>query len=64
MDGLREEVGGQVLHLDLLSEFGGEVARRYGVRAVPETLLFDGDGRVVMRQSGVPDAEAFRAALK
>ncbi len=52
-----------VLRLDLLSGVGREAARAYGVKIVPTTLLFDGEGRVVLRETGMPDAERFRARV-
>ena len=65
MDGLERDVKGQatVLRLDLLSGIGREAARAYGVTIVPTTLLFDGEGRVVLRETGLPDAGRFRAAV-
>lgn len=52
-----------VLRIDLLSRVGREAARAYEVRVVPTTLLFDGKGRVVLRETGLPDAEHFRARV-
>lgn len=52
-----------VLRIDLLSGVGREAARAYGVRMVPTTLLFDGEGRVVLRETGLPDAERFRVRV-
>ncbi len=65
MDGLERDVRGQatVLRLDLLSGVGREAARTYEVRIVPTTLLFDGEGRIVLRETGLPDAERFRARV-
>lgn len=65
MDGLERDVRGRatVLRLDLLSGVGREAARAYDVKMVPTTLLFDGAGRVVLRETGMPDAGRFRAAV-
>ncbi len=52
-----------MLRLDLLSGVGREAARTYEVRIVPTTLLFDGEGRIVLRETGLPDAERFRARV-
>lgn len=52
-----------VLRIDLLSKVGREAARTYDVKIVPTTLLFDGEGRVVLRETGLPDAERFRARV-
>lgn len=65
MDGIEDDVSGQatVLRLDLLSDVGREAASLYGVSSVPTTLLFDGAGQVVMRETGLPDRGAFRAKV-
>lgn len=52
-----------VLRIDLLSGVGREAARAYGVRMVPTTLLFDGEGHEVLRETGLPDAERFRVRV-
>lgn len=52
-----------VLRLDLLSGIGREAARAYDMTIVPTTLLFDGEGRVVLRETGLPDAGRFRAKV-
>ena len=65
MDGLEDDVSGQatVLRIDLLSEVGRQAASLYGVKAVPTTLLFDGAGQIVLRETGLPDRGAFRAKV-
>lgn len=65
MDGLERDVRGKatVLRIDLLSRVGREAARAYDVRIVPTTLLFDGQGQVVLRETGLPNAGRFRARV-
>ncbi len=64
VDGLEADLSGRVdvLRLDLLSEIGREAAWRYGVRAIPSTLVIDGEGNAVLRVDGLPDAGALREA--
>ncbi len=65
MDGLERDLKGQaaVLRLDMLSGIGRDAASQYGVKAVPTTLLFDGNGQVVLRQVGSVDAGAIRVQI-
>ncbi len=65
MDGIEDDVRGQaaVVRLDLLSGVGREAASLNGVKTVPTTLLFDGTGQVVLRESGLPDRDAVRAKV-
>jgi hypothetical protein len=65
VDGLKDDLAGQaaVLQLDLFGDIGDRAAERYGVRAVPVTLLIDGDGNEVLRQLGLPNAGAIRDAV-
>ena len=43
--------------MSVMSEVGGELARRYGVRGVPTIVVFDGAGEVVYAEAGIPDRE-------
>ncbi len=52
-----------MLRLDMLSGVGRDAASQYGVKAVPTTLLFDGNGQVVLRQVGSVDAGAIRVQV-
>jgi len=65
VDGIEDDVRGQaaVVRRDLLSGVGREAASLYGVKTVPTTLLFDGTGQVVLRESGLPDRDAVRAKV-
>jgi hypothetical protein len=62
VDGLEQDLKGRaaVLRLDLLSGVGREAASTYGVKVVPTVLLFDGNGQVIVRQSGKVDAGPIR----
>jgi len=61
VNGLEEDLEGtaRVIRLDIASDLGQSAAGRYGVTSVPTTLLLDGEGSVVHRESGTPDREAF-----
>ena len=56
MNGIERDLGGQatVVRLDLMSELGRTIARRYEVRAIPTILIFDGRQEPVYRHSGIP----------
>jgi thioredoxin-related protein len=65
VDGLERDLNGngKVLRLNLLSEIGKQAAARYDVRSLPTTLLFDGEGTLVHRQTGLPDRDEFLTRL-
>jgi len=46
-----------------MGNLGLTVARKCGVRATPTLLVFDGAGKVVYAQAGVPDRNAVHAAV-
>lgn len=54
MDGLERDLGDRaiVLRADLLSDVGEALGERYDVHASPSFLLFDGKGRLVLKQQG------------
>ena len=56
MNGVEDEMAGKVdvVYLNLVSAVGREVGGRYGVKIVPTTLLFSGEGELIARVSGVP----------
>ena len=60
MDRLERELQGQakVIRVNLMSSMGMALAGRYGVRASPTMLVFDGAGKVVYSQPGMPNTEA------
>lgn len=64
MDGLEADLRGkvEVLRLDILNGPGREIAGRFGVRAVPAFILFDGQGRAAEQHSGIPNRGALRDA--
>ncbi len=65
MDGITEDLQGRadVLLIDLLGDVGKQTAGRYDVKSVPTFLVFDGQGRLVWRQSGRPNADAIKAQV-
>ncbi|MGD8997714.1 MAG: hypothetical protein PVH80_06355 [Anaerolineae bacterium] len=56
VDGIERDLQGEVdvLRLGVTKGVGRELAIRYGVRSVPTLVLLDGDGAVVLKQSGLP----------
>ena len=54
MDGIERDLEDQadVLRLSVTDNVGRELAARYGVRQVPTLFVLDGEGNVVLRQSG------------
>lgn len=66
VDGIADDVKGQavVLRIDLLSEVGRATASEFSVKMVPTILVFNGEGQIVLREVGVPDAEAIRNAVR
>ena len=65
MDRLENELEGQaeVIRVNVMSSLGMTLARRYGVRATPTLLVFDGAGNVVHIEVGVPNRDAVRTAV-
>ncbi|MGD2050320.1 MAG: hypothetical protein PVH03_12525 [Chloroflexota bacterium] len=63
---MKKELTGQVdvIHLNLLSKVGRQAASKFGVRIVPVTLLFDGHGDMIGRQTGMPDAKWLREQIQ
>ena len=57
VDGLERELEGQarVVRLSILSGPGREMAHRHGIMGVPTFLIFDGQGNLIERQTGLPD---------
>jgi thioredoxin-related protein len=64
VDRLEQQLDGQaeVIRVNLMSQMGMTLARRYGVRASPTMLVFDGAGNVVYSQAGIPNATAILQA--
>jgi thioredoxin-related protein len=65
VDRLEQELAGQaqVVRVNLISQTGVDLARRYGVRATPTLLVFDGAGNVVYSQAGIPNRAAVLEAV-
>ena len=65
VDGLERELADQadVIRIDILSEFGRNLAGLYGVRGTPTTLVVDGAGQVVFTHAGIPNAGQVREAV-
>lgn len=61
VDGLEKDLSGngKVLRINLSSKIGKQAAARYDVKSLPTTLLFDGKGNLVHRQTGLPDRDEF-----
>lgn len=65
VDRLERELSGtaKLLRINVMSQSGLTLAREYGVVAVPTFIVFDGQGKVVYVQAGLPDRAAIRAAV-
>lgn len=57
VNGIEKDLEGtaRVIRLDIASDLGRAAAGRHGVTSVPTTLVLDGGGDVVHRETGVPD---------
>jgi len=68
VDRLERDLGeqAQVLRLSIFdeAEAGRAAAARYGVRAVPTFLIFDGEGELVAQNVGLPDGKRLQALLE
>lgn len=53
-----------VAHVELDLDANPEAARKLSVLSLPTTLIFDADGQVRYRASGVPTAPDLRSALE
>lgn len=64
VDGLERDLDNQVeiIRVDLLSELGRAIASGFDVRAAPTTILFDGEGDIVLADTGIPSRGKFRDA--
>ena len=65
VDGLERELEGRarVLRLSVTDDVGGNLALRYGVRAVPTFVLLDGAGEVALVRAGTLDRAEVEAAV-
>ena len=66
VDGLEEDLEGQaaLLRVAVTGSVGRELASRYGVRAVPTFVLFDGAGEVQLVRAGTPDRDEIATAVQ
>lgn len=66
VNGIEEDLGETVpvIRLDIGSDVGKSVADRFGVRGVPTTIVLDGAGQVVHRESGIPSREEVVASAR
>jgi hypothetical protein len=57
VNGIEKDLQGQakVVRVNLLSKLGRELARAYGVTAIPAMIVFDGGGRVRFSHHGIPN---------
>ncbi|MBN1317355.1 MAG: thioredoxin family protein [Anaerolineales bacterium] len=65
VDGIEKEITdkGQVLRIDVKSELGQQLVRRYQVIGVPTVLVLDGKGEITLYQSGPPGKEKILDAV-
>jgi thioredoxin-related protein len=65
VDGLESDLNGRadVHRLDLFSDVGRQAASTYGVKIIPTILVFDGQGRLILRQNGMLNAEAVQEKI-
>jgi thioredoxin-related protein len=66
VDGIERDLQGKVdvLRLGVTNGVGRELAIRYGVRSVPTLVLLDGNGEVVLKESGLPQRRQIVEAAK
>ena len=59
MNGIEKDLQGRakVVRLNFLNKLGRELARAYGVTAIPALIVFDGGGRVRYSHQGVPNRQ-------
>lgn len=59
MDRLEKELenSAQVVRVDTLHPAGAVIADEYRVRAVPTLIIFNGQGKVVYSEVGIPDSK-------
>ena len=57
MNGIENELDGvaEVIRVDLLSELGKQIAKRFSITSAGTTLVLDGSGQEVYRNQGFPN---------
>lgn len=65
MDRLEQNLQGraEVIRVDALHGPGPTIFRKYGVRALPTLLVFDGEGNLHYSRSGLPDIAAIEETV-
>ena len=65
MDRIEQQLAGKakVIRVNLMSQMGLTLARRYNVRASPTVVVFDRSGSVIYSVAGIPDAAAVVGAV-
>jgi hypothetical protein len=65
VDRLERELEGQarVVRLDVFGRVGREIAQQHHVMSMPTFLVFDGDGNLLARQTGMPDRIRIKALI-
>lgn len=53
----------EVVRVDALRGPGPAIFRKYGVRALPTMLVFDGQGNLVYSRGGIPDSAAIEQTV-
>jgi len=65
VDGLEKELAGQliVLHVDIHTKSGREIANEMGFEFTPTFILFDASGTELWREVGGLDTERVRQSI-
>jgi len=66
VDGLEKKLADKAsfVKLDVWGNLGRALASKYGIRAVPSFLIFDGRGNLIYHQVGIPDQKAIINAIE
>ena len=65
MDGLEKDLSGRlaVVRVDVQSEQGQYIAKKYGILGTPTFILFDATGKESFRSFGSPNVDRIRAEV-
>lgn len=66
MDGLEKRLEGKaaLIRLDVWGNPGRALASKYGIRAVPTFLVFDGKGNLIYYHIGIPEQKVIIEAVE
>ena len=66
VDGRESDLQGhaRVMRLNVMNSAGMNAARHFGVRAVPSFIVFDGQGKVVETQIGIPNQAKITSVVR